>query len=255
MAHDTPSAASGKYRTRHAETDGDVRACQRLRYVTFRAGRGLAADPDGLDADRFDPLCRHVMIEEVESSRLVCCFRLLPLESGAEIDRSYSAQWYDLSKLSSFAGPLVEMGRFCIHPDYRDPRILRLAWNEMSRYVDENGIELLFGCSSFHGVDAEAYLDTFALLREKHLAPDRWQPEVKAPQVFRFADLLRLRKPDLREAMLRMPPLLRTYLVMGGWVSDHAVIDEDLQTLHVFTGVEVGRVPEARARVIRRAGG
>ena len=255
VADDMPSAARGGYRARHAETDRDVRACQRLRYVTFRAGRGPAADVEGLDADEFDPLCRHVMIEETGSGKLVCCFRLMPLESGAEIDRSYSAQRYDLSNLRGFPGRMVEMGRFCIHPGHRDPRILRLAWNEMSRYVDENGIELLFGCSSFHGVDVEAYLDTFALLRRKHLAPDQWQPGVKASRVFRFADVLRQHEPDLREAMLRMPPLLRTYLVMGGWVSDHAVIDDDLNTLHVFTGVEVGRVPEARARVIRRAGG
>jgi putative hemolysin len=50
-----------------------------------------------------------------------------------------------------------------------------------------------------------------------------------------------------------MPPLLRSYLMMGGWVSDHAVIDAELDTLHVFTGVEIARVPEARARLLRRA--
>ena len=249
-----PPPERARFRTRHAESDEDVRACQRLRYLTFRAGRGLAAEADGLDVDAFDPLCRHVMVEDAEGGRLVCCFRLMPLESGAEIDRSYSAQWYDLSNLHDFSGRMVELGRFCIHPDYRDPTILRLAWSEMSRFVDENGIELLFGCSSFHGVDAHDYEDAFALLKERHLAPPRWLPAVKAPRVFPFGRLLRLKKPDLKKAMTRMPPLLRTYLVMGGWVSDHAVVDEDLNTLHVFTGVEVGRVPEGRARVLRRAG-
>lgn len=231
-----------------------MRACQRLRYLTFRAGRGQAAEPDGLDADAFDPLCRHVMVEDAQTGDLVCCFRLMPLESGAEIEKSYSAQWYELSNLHEFPGRMVELGRFCIHPDYRDPAILRLAWSEMSRFVDAHGIELLFGCSSFQGVDGEAYTDAFALLKERHLAPARWLPRVKAPRVFPFGTLLKLEKPDLKKALTRMPPLLRTYLVMGGWVSDHAVIDDDLKTLHVFTGVEVGRVPEARARVLRRAG-
>lgn len=247
-------AVRTRYRTRYAETADDLRACQRLRYLAFRAGRGLAAEPEGVDSDDFDPLCKHVMVEEVGSGQLVCCFRMMPLENGREISKTYSAQWYELSKLETFPGRMVEMGRFCVHPEWRDPAILRLAWVEMSRYIDEHGVELLFGCSSFHGVDAESYMDAFALLREKHLAPKRWLPRVKAPRVFRFGKLLRFRKPDLRLAMLRMPPLLRTYLVMGGWVSDHAVIDNDLNTLHVFTGVEIGRVPERRARVMRRAG-
>ena len=68
--------------------------------------------------------------------------------------------------------------------------------------------------------------------------------------MFEFARRLR-RKPDLKAAQAKMPPLLRTYLLMGGWVSDHAVIDRDLGTLHVFTGLEIGAVPPARARLLR----
>ncbi len=86
MEESTPAGASGRFRTRYAETGEDVEACQRLRYLAFRAGRGLGGDGDGLDRDAFDPLCRHVMIEEADSGRLVCCFRLLSIESGAETE-------------------------------------------------------------------------------------------------------------------------------------------------------------------------
>jgi L-ornithine Nalpha-acyltransferase len=96
----------------------------------------------------------------------------------------------------------------------------------------------------------QRYRDAFAMLKERHLAPGRWRPRVKAPDVFRFARRLR-RKPDARRAMLTMPPLLRSYLAMGGWVSDHAVVDRDLNTLHVFTGLEIRAIPEARARRLR----
>jgi len=242
---------SGRYRARIAETAEDVRACQRLRWLAFRANRGLGAEADGLDADGFDPICRHLMVEETRTGRLVCCFRFLALASGAEIGRSYSAQHYELSKLAAFPGRMAEMGRFCIHPDHRDPDVLRVAWAAMARFVEADRVEMLFGCSSFSGVDAEAYADAFALLKEKHLAPKRWLPRVKAPKVFRFAKKLRFRKPDLKLALSRMPPLLRTYLTMGGWVSDHAVIDHDLDTLHVFTGVEIAAVPPARRRLLR----
>jgi hypothetical protein len=124
----------------------------------------------------------------------------------------------------------------------------------MTAFVDREGVELLFGCSSFMGTEAERYRDAFALLSQRHLAPRRWWPRVKAPEVFRFARRLAGRKPDLKRAMLGMPPLLRTYLVMGGWVSDHAVVDRDLNTMHVFTGLEIRKVPPARARLLRGVG-
>lgn len=247
---------SGKFVSRIATTQDDVRACQRLRYLAFIAARGLAdeggAGAEPLDDDAFDPLCTHVMVEEARTGQLVCCFRLMRLENGSQIARSYSAQYYELSRLASFPGRMVEMGRFCVHPAWRDPAILRVAWAAMTEIVERDGVELLFGCSSFHGVDAESYMDAFALLKEKHLAPRRWLPRVKAPNVFRFARKLRFRRPDMQAAMRRMPPLLRSYLVMGGWVSDHAVIDNQLNTLHVFTGVEIRRVPAKRRALLRR---
>lgn len=246
--------ARGRYRARPGVTPADIDAVQRLRYRAFIAGTGAVPREDGRDRDAFDEICEHVLVEEIRTGRLVCAFRILPLADGAQIGRSYAAQYYELSALEGFAGPMVEMGRFCIDPDLSDPDILRVAWGAMTRYVDDHGVEMLFGCSSFHGTDAAIYADAFAMLRDRHLAPKRWLPKVKAPNVFRFAQRLR-RKPDARRAMGSMPPLLRSYLVMGGWVSDHAVVDRDLNTLHVFTGLEIGAIPPARARLLRAVAG
>ena len=239
------SLKKGRYRVRFAETPDDVLAAQRLRTRAFRG-----EEPGALDADDFDHLCEHVLVEDQKTGALVCCFRFLPLTGGRDIARSYSAQYYELSALESFEGRMVEMGRFCIDPGVKDPDILRVAWGAMTAYVDEHGVELLFGCSSFHGTDADDYLDAFAMLKARHLAPKRWLPKVKAPKVFRFAQKLR-RKPDVKQAMMRMPPLLRTYLLMGGWVSDHAVVDNHMNTLHVFTGLEIKAIPPARKRLLR----
>ena len=232
-----------RYHAYQAQTASDVVAAQRLRNLSFKG-------VDGLDADRFDQICTHILVEDRKTGELVCCFRSLPLNSGHEIARSYSAQYYELSALRDFQGTMVEMGRFCIHPEVQDPDILRVAWAAMTDYVDENDVELLFGCSSFKGTDAQEYFDAFAMLRDRHIAPKRWLPRVKAPNVFRFAARLR-QKPDLKQAQLRMPPLLRTYLMMGGWVSDHAVVDEQMNTLHVFTGLEIKAIPPARKRLLR----
>lgn len=281
--------SKGRYAARFAETEADLRAAQALRWRGFVGNRAEeavkdaqapacsraaarpiapkaavqdaaapdAAPPDAapLDADRFDAICRHVLVEECATGRLVCCFRILPLRDGSEIGASYSAQYYELSALRGFSGRMVEMGRFCIDPACRDPDILRVAWGAMTRYVDEEGVELLFGCSSFMGTDWEHYADSFAVLAERHLAPRRWWPRIKAPRVVRYARALTGRKGDPKQAMLKMPPLLRTYLSMGGWVSDHAVVDTDLDTLHVFTGLEIGAIPPSRARALRLVAG
>ncbi|MEM8659151.1 MAG: GNAT family N-acetyltransferase, partial [Pseudomonadota bacterium] len=171
----------GRYLARFAETPQDVERTKRLRNLCFRGTE------DGLDQDQFDDTCRHVMVEDIASGDLICCFRLLPFENGTTIGGSYAAQFYDLDLLQAFDGRMVEMGRFCVHPDVMDPDVLRVAWAAMTEYVDSEQVELLFGCSSFKGTEAEAYMDAFALLKERHLAPKRWLPRVKAPRVFRFA--------------------------------------------------------------------
>ena len=235
----------GRYITRFSRETHDVRAAQALRHQTFR-GR------PGLDVDRFDALADQVLIEDSKTGALAGCFRLMTFHTGLELGGSYSAQYYNLTALKAFEGPIAEMGRFCIAPDYQgDADVVRVAWGAMTRFVDENAIELLCGCSSFHGIEAQDYEDSFALLTARHLAPKRWLPRVKAPKVFEFAKRRVKRRPDLKLAQKKMPPLLRSYLVMGGWVSDHAVVDNDLNTLHVFTGLEIKGIPPARARLLR----
>ncbi|MCB1356993.1 MAG: GNAT family N-acetyltransferase, partial [Maritimibacter sp.] len=227
---------TARYRVRLAATAADLARAQALRARLFRGATG------GSDADRFDHLCRHLLVEDRDTGAVVCTCRLLELSDGSRIGESYSAQFYELAALGGFAGRMVEIGRFCIAPEARDTDVLRLAWAALTRMVEAEGIELLFGCSSFPGTDAEAFRDAFALLAARYMAPRKWLPRVKAPEVVRFARVPR-GKPDLKRAQKTMPPLLRTYLAMGGWVSDHAVRDRDLGTLHVFTGLEVGQVP------------
>ena len=235
----------GRYTAHTATTASDLIAAQELRAQCFGT--------NGRDSDPFDPLCTHILIHRKSDNMLVCCFRMLTL-SGTEIEKSYSAQYYNLKALESFEGRMVEMGRFCVHPDVTDPDVLRVAWGAMTTYVDQNDVKMLFGCSSFAGTETEDYLDAFAMLKHRHLAPKRWLPRVKAPNVFKFAARLR-RRPDPKKAMMRMPPLLKTYLLMGGWVSDHAVVDRQMNTLHVFTGLEIGAIPATRKRLLRAVTG
>ncbi|MBW6505768.1 MAG: GNAT family N-acetyltransferase [Rhodobacteraceae bacterium] len=240
----------GRLIARLAQTAPDLARAQALRWRAFRAAGQGAAATEGRDEDAFDARCLHLLVEEAApGGALLACCRLLPLASGGAVATSYAAQFYDLARLARYPGPLLEVGRFCIRPGSPDPDILRLAWGALTRLVDARGVAMLFGASSFAGTDPTPYLPAFAHLAAHHLAPDRWMPAPKAPELLHFATPAhpaRVAPPPPQ-----IPPLLRSYLAMGGWVCDHAVIDREMNTLHVFTGVEIAAIPPARARLLR----
>lgn len=240
----------GRYQVRIAETPEDIRSAQALRHLAFRGG----AATDAWDEDIFDTVFSHMLVEEQVTGQVVCCYRFLLLQSGAEIQQGYVAQFYDLSALSRLDGRMIEMGRFCSLPGLCDPDILRLAWAAITRLVDQHDVTFLFGCASLPGTEAALHRDSLAVLAARYVAPDRWRPGCKAPEVVRSW-------PDdgggfdEQSGLQRMPSLLRSYLQMGGKVSDHAVIDRDMNTLHVFTGVEISAIPAARKRLLRAMAG
>lgn len=232
----TISFQSGRYAARFASTDADLVACQSLRHQCFFGGAGR-------DADIYDALCAHMMVED-QAGRLVATARLLEITSGAQIGNCYAAAHYDLAGLAAADVPMMEIGRFCIADDARDADVLRVAWGVLTGVVDARGIGFLFGCTSFVGTDPVPYGQAFARLMARHLGPVSLRPHSAAADVVRFADVT-------GNGAVPMPPLLRTYMAMGGWVSDHAVIDRAMQTLHVFTCLEVASVPPARAAALR----
>lgn len=254
---DPPLAHSGRDLRDQPPPPPLERGCFRARLTTdpedlarARALRGLAFRRPGPDGDAFDATCRHLLVEDRRDGALVCCARVMPL-AGAEVaSLSYAGQHYGLAALSATPGPMLELGRFCLHPARTEPDILRLAWGALTAYVDALGVRMLFGCASFPGTDPAPYAAAFAQLAARHLAPPLWRPEARAPAVYRFAAAA-LPPVAARAAGQAMPPLLRSYLGMGGRVSDHAVVDAEMNTLHVFTGVEIAAIPAARQRLLR----
>ncbi len=243
--------AKGHLVARLAESPADLARAQELRHLCFVAARGLSR-PGGREEDAFDARCQHVLIEEATglttgqaTGRLLAGFRAMVLPA-ARIGESYSAQFYDLDVLTAYPAPVMELGRFCIHPAVQDPDVLRLAWAAITRMVDAQSVGLMFGCTSFAGADPALHVEALAHLGRHHAAPAGLAPGRKG----RGVDLPTI-PADPRRAIAAMPPLLRSYLGLGGWVSDHAVIDPALDTLHVFTAVEVARIPPARARALR----
>ena len=144
---------------------------------------------------------------------------------------------------------MIEVGRFCIDPEVNDPSVILTAWAALAQIVTQSQTELLFGCSSFEGIDKSKYVDSFALLRDRYIAPVQWRPRIKSAKVFCYSKDLNC-KADKKRALLNMPPLLKTYLSMGAWVSDHAVVDFNMKTLHLFTGIEISKIPKRRKQFL-----
>ncbi len=220
------------------------------RVMAFR--RAAFPRNGGEEEDAQDPLSAHVIVEG--GGLLLGYFRVMLFGWGAGLAQGYAARFYDVTPLSGYAKPIAEMGRFCLAPGGVHPDVLRMAWGAMTRVVDEGQAGLLVGCSSFRGAGWEPHRAALALLADGYLGPPQHRPGRKADEV---VDYPALAGPlgDRKAALAALPPLLRTYLGMGGWVSDHAVVDRELDTLHVFTCVEVERVPKARAASLRAVAG
>ncbi len=235
--------ADSAYRICLAATDAQVAQAGRLRAICFMPERA-AQDAHLRDTDPFDASCQHLLVHRSGADTPCAAMRFWQHPTGRDLQSGYSGQFYGLSSLDQITAPVIELGRLCVAPNAQDPGILRaiLAW--LAGMVQDCGAALLCGCASFKGTDPAPFQDSLAYLAQHHLAPAALSPAAIAPHILSLPDT----PFDPRRAMAQMPPLLRAYLGLGGWVSDHAVIDHDLNTMHVFTGVEIARIPPARKR-------
>ena len=138
---------------------------------------------------------------------------------------------------------LLELGRSCVHPDYRGGTGMFLLWNGLAEYVLEHRIEILFGVASFHGTDVEALRMPLSLLYHQHLAP----PELRVralPEHFQRMDLVPAAALDRRAAVLAMPALIKAYLRLGGFVGDGAFVDHAFNTTDVCLLMDTAAMSE-----------
>ncbi len=224
---------AGPYQAEQVLDAGGLQDSLALRQQIFRGGRGT-------DRDRFDDLCRHILIRDRRDGRAVAGFRFRMLRAD-QVASTYTAQFYDLSALSACPGPLAELGRLALEPAHRGPDCQRLVLAALTRLVLAERVRVIFGCTSFPGADASRHAPALAWLNKHH--PALQSVPSLCPVAATSAD-----QPDGRG----VPSLLRSYLAMGGRVGAEPASDPDLDTLHVFTMLDVAQMPEARARALIR---
>jgi L-ornithine Nalpha-acyltransferase len=229
------------FELRLARTGRDLLAAQRLRYkvfVTELGGDGPLVDHQAqLERDEFDAVFDHLILVDPQRDAdalddVVGVYRLLPGDRVSAAGRFYSESEYDLSALKSSGRRLLELGRSCVHVDYRGSAAMFHLWNGLADYVADHDIEVLFGVASFHGTDRVALAQPLAYLHHHHMAPEALRVRAR-PDHFQAMDVLPVENLDRTLAMARTPALIKAYLRLGGFVGEGAWIDHAFNTTDV----------------------
>jgi L-ornithine Nalpha-acyltransferase len=224
----------------------DIEAAQRLRWeIFYRAMGATSLGSETLDIDPYDPVCDHLLVEDYASGlpQVVGTYRLLRQSIAEARDGFYSAGEYDLAPFVQRDGELLELGRSCVAPDYRDAGTIQLLWRGIAAYLQQHRISMMFGCASFHGTDPEEHADTLSYLWHNHLAADDLRARALPARHVEMARLP-LGGYDPRQAMRKLPPLIKAYLRVGAQVGDGAVIDHQFNTVDVFIVMPVAAISE-----------
>lgn len=237
---------------RIAQTDDDLRAAQALRYDVFvrelGAGGDMVDHDAGLEIDRFDPYFDHMLAVDDATGQVIGVYRLLRSDQAGKIGQFYTEDEYDLSVLKSSGRKLLELGRSCLHKDYRGGMAMFHLWNGLAQYVQDHQIEVLFGVASFHGTDPQALAQPLSMLYHNHLAPDDLRVRTQ-PQHFQTMDLTPADQLDRRKAMLAVPALIKAYLRIGGFVGDGAFIDHTFNTTDVCLILDTARMNDRQRKI------
>jgi putative hemolysin len=230
----------GGIELRLAETPAEIEAAQALRYRVFYEEMAARPTPEMAaakrDFDSFDAFCDHLLVIDHErgagAAGVVGTYRLLRREMAERRGQFYSVDEYDIGPLLAQRGEVLELGRSCISPEARTRSAMQLMWRGIADYVMYHEIALMFGCASLPGTDPAAHALPLSYLYHNHLAP----PELRPLALPHRRVEMRMLEPeaiDARKALAMLPPLIKGYLRLGGFVGDGAVIDEQFNTTDV----------------------
>ncbi len=251
---------AGHLGVRIANTPSDLDAAQALRYRVFYDEMGAFADTatrsTRRDIDEFDNVADHLLVVDHAigpgPEGVVGTYRLVQREAADVIGNFYTAGEYDIARLLAFPGSLLELGRSCVDTRYRNRAVMQLLWRGIAAYVFHHRIDLMFGCASLTGTDPDRLGNELTYLYLNHLAPPALRPRALPD---RYVEMRRV-DPDVvdgRRVIASLPPLVKGYLRLGGFVGDGAVVDEQFNTTDVVIVVKTDLVTDKYYRHYERA--
>lgn len=239
----TPLAKSGRFRARLAITEEDRRAVYHLRFLVFNLElhEGLeSAYAHGLDTDAYDVACEHLMVEDIETGRVVGTYRMQSGETARQHHGYYSEQEFDFSPYASKRSQILELGRACVHRDFRNSDVLHLLWKGVVRYSRECGLRYLIGCCSLSSqvpAEGRAVHD----LLQAYMVEPEWMTRPTAACA--------LPGGAASPVQVEVPRLLRAYLALGARICAAPAIDYSFGTIDFLTLLDLEMLP---SRVLRR---
>ena len=250
---------AGDFEVRLAESVAEVDAAQALRYRVFyeemKARPSAEVAARRRDFDVFDPVCEHLLVLDRRRGEgpggIVGTYRLIRRPAAAKVGGFYSAAEYDIAPMIHYPGEVLELGRSCIERDARNTATMQMLWRGIALYAFHYNVQVMFGCASLPGTDPAQHALPLSYLYHNHLAP----PEIRVRALesrYVKMDTLAPDDYDARKAMARVPPLIKGYLRLGGFVGDGAVIDAEFNTTDVFIAVKTELVTEKYIRHYER---
>lgn len=204
-----------------ARSPAEIEAAQRLRFEIFAGefGARLETSRPGIDEDRFDPFCRHLVVRDEQIDHVVGTYRLLFPEGALRAGGYYSSGEFDISRLLALPGRILEVGRSCVHPYYRSGATISLLWAGLGTVLQQEKMDYLMGCASVHDEDGARVGALFNRLAQKHCLPEELRviPNKKLP------DFNPLSTAEASE----IPPLMRGYLLAGARIGGEPAWDPD----------------------------
>lgn len=241
-----------QFRIAMAQNEADLRAAQTLRYDVFvreLGGGGTLVDHDmGLEQDRFDPFFDHMLLFDDAIGQVVGVYRMLRADQAQAAGQFYSEDEYDLSRLRATGRRLLELGRSCVHADYRGGTAMFHLWAGLADYVARHQIDIMFGVASFHGTDPKVLAQPLSLLHHRHLAPEPLRVRALPPHA-QDMNLVPEDQIDRRAAMVQIPALIKAYLRLGGTVGAGAYVDHSFNTTDVCLIMDTAQMSERQKRI------
>lgn len=207
-----------------ASSADEIRAAQALRFRVFgeEMGARLNCREPGIDQDLFDAYCDHLLVRNDDTGEIVGTYRILPPHQARKVGNYYSDTEFDLTRFQHIRSQIVEVGRSCVHPDYRTGATIALLWSGLAEYMQKNGYQYLMGCASVTMADGGHHAASlYRHLAEKHLSPAEWRvfPRCALPL------------SSLNQHLeVSVPPLVKGYLRAGALICGEPAWDPDFNT-------------------------
>jgi putative hemolysin len=231
-----------KLQTSLARNVDEIREAQRLRWRIFadEGGAHLASGEPGFDIDAFDVHCIHILVRDLAVDQVIGTYRLLTGTSSIQTGGFYSETEFDLNRLAHLRPRIAELGRSCVHPDYRSGAVIALLWGAIADVAASNACDILIGCGSVSMNDGG---HTAAALHERmsreHLAPLEYRVTPRTPVNLSGRDPTRAKA---------FPPLMKGYMRAGAWVCGPPHWDADFNTADFMMMLQIGALDQRYAR-------